>query len=443
MDNRLHANAGEKNKTINQPDQYLPLNLVYFSDKFKLENGQKNIFKDIISWKQNPPLVKTGRSTYLLIKDEKIPFKSIKIKGCGFFDIQNNSISQPSTEEGYDAHIQYAPDGIKEIHYQIEVNNHDEPIYSVPKKRPYGGQTFNRAKLEFDATNHLFSNWDGKSEDFPFYFPVGYARYENLFYKDEPLGVTVLGIPSEKETALGAYFIGQFEDEGLRINPYLVAYWQKHIAPAGKETPDYFDLLTTLKKLSFEFGKTLSYLHKHFVDHDSHLFNAMVNNNVGNVVFFDLDHVLDIKNISTQKYFYYALKDLEIGLVAILSNFLLSGIVDGLVLFAKLGQTIDDYNLIEGFFAGYFGEENEVAKQDAKNIWNRLIDFALNKIIPTSRKDQFNLAYDFCEKERQKSYIDSYRYFKKRMNLDITPEKHAIIITNLITQRLTLNQNLV
>jgi len=417
---------------------YLPLNSIYFSDKFKLEKGQKNILENIITWKQTPPLVKTGRSTYLLIKDSRIPFKGIKIKGCGFFDTQNNSILQPSTEHGYDAHIQYTPDGIKEIHYQVEVNDHDEPIYSIPKKRPYGAQTFDRAKIEFEATNRLLDIWEDKMSDFPFYFPIGYARYENLFYEDQPLGVTVLGIPTEKETALANYFTGQFDDEGLRINPHLVSYWKKHIAPTGKETPDYFDLLATLKKLSFEFGKTLSFLHKHFVDHDSHLFNATVNNDSEKVVFFDLDHVIDIKKISAQKYFYYALKDFEIGLVAILSNFLLSGIIDGLVLFAKSNQSEDNYNLLEGFFSGYFGEDNEVAKQDAKNIWNRLIKFALNELIPSARKNQLKLAYDFCEKERQKSYIDSYRYLKNKMKPNLTPEKHATIIARLFEQRLTL-----
>jgi len=421
----------------------LPLHSIHFSDKFKLKDGQKKIFEDVISWKTTPPLVKTGRSTYLLIKDPDIPFSGIKIKGCGFFDIQNNSVMQPSTEEGYDAHIQYAPDGIKEVHYQIEVNEHDEPIYSIPKKRPYGAQLFDRAKLEFDATNHLFENWDKDPKDFPFYFPIGYARYKDLFYEDSPLGVTMLGIPGEKETALGNYFVGQFEDKGLRINPHLVKYWQKHIAPVGKKTPDYFDLLATLKKLCFEFGKTMAHLHSYYVDHDSHLFNAMVNIQNGRVVFFDLDHVLDVKEMSAQKYFYYALKDLEIGLVGILSNFLLNGIVDGVVLFERLNQPIDDYNLIEGFFAGYFGENNEVAKQDAKNIWNRTLEFSLNKLMKASRKEQFNLAYDFCEKERKKSYIDTYRYLKNKVHsiyndLELTPEKHANIIAKLFTQRMTL-----
>ncbi len=147
--------------------------------------------------------------------------------------------------------------------------------------------------------------------------------------------------------------------------------------------------------------------------------------------------------MSAQKYFYYALKDLEIGLVGILSNFLLNGIVDGVVLFERLNQPIDDYNLIEGFFAGYFGENNEVAKQDAKNIWNRTLEFSLNKLMKASRKEQFNLAYDFCEKERKKSYIDTYRYLKNKVHsiyndLELTPEKHANIIAKLFTQRMTL-----
>ncbi len=425
------------------PDQYLPLHLLHFSKKFKLDSKQKEIFENIISWKITPPLVKTGRSTYLILQDTKVPFKSIKIKGCGFFDVQNNSVMQPSTEEGYDAHVQHAPDGIKEIHYQIEVNGHDEPFYSIPKKRPYGGQIFGRAKLEFEAVDYLLKHWKGDNTLFPFYFPVGYARYENLFYEDNPLGATILGIPGEKETPLGGYFVGNFEDEGLRINPHVVGYWQKHIAPAGKQNPDYFDILLTLKKLCEEFGKTMAHLHRHFADHDSHLFNAMVNQDKGNVVFFDLDHVLYAKDMSAQKYFYYTLKDFEIGLVGILSNFLLSGIIEGITLFAKLNQPVDDYNLIEGLFAGYFGKDNEVSIQDAKNIWNRTLEFALNKLLRAPKKDRFNLAYDFCEKERRRSYIDAYRYaktstIKKYKSFDLTPEKHAQIIGKLFEQRMSL-----
>jgi hypothetical protein len=427
----------------NHPDQYLPLHTIHFSDKFGLEEGQKKIFEDIVSWRITPPLVKTGRSTYLLIQDTDVPFKGVKIKGCGFFDIQNNSVMQPSTEDGYDAHIQHAPGGTKEIHYQIEVNDLDEPFYSIPKKRPYGGQIFTRAKLEFDATNHLFNKWNGDKNSFPFYFPIGYARYKNLFYKDEPLGVTILGIPGEKETPLGNYFTGQFEDNGLKINPHLVAYWQKHITNNTDQIPDYFDLLTAIKRLCDEFGKTMSHLHKYFVDHDSHLFNAIVNGENGTIVFFDLDHVLSADNISAQKYFYYSLKDFEIGLAGILSNFLLSGLVDGLVLFEKLNKSIDDYNPIEGFFSGYFGQENEVAKQDAKNIWNRTIEFALDKLLKAPRKDQFNMVYDFCEQERKRSYIDAHRYFRNNVktmfpNFELTPEKHAKIIENLFKQRLSL-----
>ena len=72
---------------------------------------------------------------------------------------------QPSTDEGYEAHIQHAPDGVKEVHYQIEVNDDDEIYYSVPKKRPYGAQVYDQAVKEFDACKVLLDKWNGDLKD--------------------------------------------------------------------------------------------------------------------------------------------------------------------------------------------------------------------------------------------------------------------------------------
>lgn len=425
---------------MTKDEAHLPLKKIYFSDRFDFTEGQKEIFKEVIEWQTQPPLVKTGRSSFLLIEDEKFPFKGIKIKGCGYFDVQKNIVAQPSAEEGYDAHIQDAPDGVKEIHYQIEVNDKGELVYSVPEKRPFGAQLFKKAKLEYEVNEYLLSKWKGELEDFPFYFPLGFAEYKDLAYKKEPLGVTLLGIPGDAEIPLGYYFDGKLEDEGIRINPYLLTYWQNHNSVAGTNNPDFFDLILTLKKLCFEFGRSLSDFHEHFVDFDSHLFNATVNIENGRVILYDFDHVFYKNKISGQAYFYYALKDFEIGLVAILSNFLLSGLVEGSTLFSKIDQPLNDFNIIEGFYEGYFHKLSDAADKHSKLMWERLLAYASNQLA-TARQDQkFHLVYDFCEREREKSFMDMLPYLSEKLSFEISEDKHKNIIAAFLEQRKSLEK---
>ncbi|MFC1656001.1 hypothetical protein ACFL3C_03970 [Patescibacteria group bacterium] len=425
---------------MNQDEARLPLKEIYFSSKFPFTEGQKNIFKEVIEWQTQPPLVKTGRSSFLLIKEETLPFKGIKIKGCGYFDIEKNIASQPSDEEGYDAHIQRAPDGVKEIHYQIEVDDKDELVYSVPEKRPYGAQLSKKAKLEYEVNKYLFEKWEGSTKDFPFYFPLGYAEYQDLAYNNEPLGATLLGMQGDAEIPLGQYFEGKLEDEGIRINPHLLTYWQNHTSVVGSNNPDFFDLISTLKKLCFEFGRSLSDLHDHFVDFDSHLFNATVNLENGRVILYDLDHVYGKNKVSDQAYFYYALKDFEVALVAILSNFMLSGLIEGADLFSKIDQPLNDFNIVEGFYEGYFHKLSDAAKEHAKSTWERLITYASNQLLNSPLEKRFNMVYDFCEKEREESFINAMPYLSKKYSFEIDKEKHKKIISAFIDQRKSLEK---
>lgn len=423
----------------------MPLETLKFADKYPLIEGQKDILRSIIEWEAPPPLVQTGRSSFIIFTDDSYPFKSVKIKGCGYFDINENKRSKPSTVEGYEAHLQNAPDGIKEVHYQIEIDENDEPFYSTPKKRPYGAQLFSKAQMEYEVNDFLLQNWKGDIKDFPFYFPVGFGKYKELKYKDEPLGVTLLGMPMKSEKHLGIYFEGRFEDKGLRINPHILSYWQKHLSVAGKQSPDYFDLLSTLKVLCEKFGRGLSYLHEHFVDFDSHLFNASVDNESGNVLLFDFDHVFKTGELSDQKYFYLMLKDFEIGLVAVLSNFMLSGLAEGMVLFEKLNESVDDYNILKGFFKGYFGELSSEQKEKAESLWHRTCLFTANKILPAKRRDHIHLAHAFCETERNNSYIEIYsalteKIKKSRPEFDLSKDKHEGIIKRFLEKRKSLEK---
>ncbi|MFC1810887.1 hypothetical protein ACFLZH_05285 [Patescibacteria group bacterium] len=430
---------------MDQDESILEVSKLHFAEKFPLNKGQKNIIEEIITWKSQPPLVKTGRSTFLIIDEPSLPFKGIKIKGCGYFDPYSNAVMQPSTDEGYEAHIQNQPDGVKEIHYQIEVNDKDEIYFSVPKKRPYGAQIYDQAVKEFEACQTLLNAYEGDLKEFPFYFPIGYAKYKDMIYKDKPLGVCVLGIGDETEKTLGNYFAAKFEEKGLRINPELLEYWQNHLAPLAQKEPRYFDILSTLRHLAKKFGKTLSQLHEHFVDHDSHLFNASVNNKEGQVMIFDLDHVLAVSELSDQKYFYYCLKDFELGLVAVMSNFMLNGLIDGLSLFEKENRQIDEFNIIKGFFEGYFGELNHSLDFDVKSLWKRILLTSNNQLLDADHKDKLSITHLFCEHEREQSYLDIFPYLKdkikqSRPDFDLTQENHTEIINKFLKQKTEISK---
>ncbi len=426
-------------------ESILEIEQIDFSDKFPLNDGQKNIIKDIISWKTQPPLVKTGRSTFLIINEPELPFKGMKIKGCGYFDPFSNAVMQPSTEDSYEAHIQNAPDGVKEVHYQIEVNDDNEIYYSKPKKRPYGAQLYEQAVKEFEAYQLLLENRNGDLKDFPFYFPIGYAKYKDMEYHGKPLGAAIFGISTETEKCLGNYFAGQFEEKGLRINPQILEYWQNHIAPLGKEEPTYFDILITLQHLTKEFGKSLSKLHEYFVDHDSHLFNAAVNNKNGQVMLFDLDHVKNIENMHSQKYFYYALKDFEIGLVAVMSNLMLSGYIEGVYLFQDQNMNFEEHNILRGYFEGYFGKIEDDLNFIVKSMWKRLLIICAEQLLKADKKDHLPIAHSFCEQERDVSYIDILPYLKKKIqkkypDFDLSKEEHTKIIEKFLKQKMEISK---
>ncbi|MBN1494281.1 hypothetical protein JW911_00925 [Candidatus Peregrinibacteria bacterium] len=418
----------------------MELQEIVFSDKFSLSEGQKGIISRIIEWKDTPPVVKSGRSTFLVLSDPAVPFTGLKIKGCGYFNTQNMTADRPLSKDPYVSHIINAPDGVKEVHYQIEVNDENELMYSIPGDRPYGAQTFKRAKLEYDVNSKLFEIWKDKIKDMPFYVPVGYAKYKDLEYKNEPLGITLLGMDVIPEVPLAAYFEARFEDKGLRINQYIFTYWQNHIAPIAKNQPDYFDLLLTIKKLAFEFGRSLSFLHEYFVDHDSHLFNATVNNNTGKVIFYDLDHVISQENMHSQKYFYYSLKDFEIGLTALTSNFMLSGLAEGIILFEEMKQETDGYNFIESFYQGYFGILDDDLKENANTLWERILMFYANKVLTKDQKKHIHLVYDFCEFERENSYIEIFnplfaKIKNKRIDFTLEKSRHEKIVSAFLKQK--------
>ena len=413
--------------------KFMQIEETHFNPKFPLLSGQKEILKNIIEWKDAPPVVKSGRSTFLVIDNKDVPFKGIKIKGCGYFDLQKNKALPPNDRSEFDIHIVNAMDGIKEVHYQIKVNENNELDYEVPRKRPFGGQVFSRAKLEFDANKELYDNWKDSAENFPFYFPIGYVKYKDLIFNNENLGVTILGSNSVSEVPLSSYFEASFEDKGLRINPYIIKYWQNFCAPLGKKEPDYFDLLTTIKKLCFEFGRTLKDFHEHCADVDSHFFNAAVNPDIGRVILFDFDHAKFVKKIPAQKYFYYTFKDLEAGLVAVLSNFLLSGLAEGVILFDELSQPVTGYNPVLAFFEGYFGNLSDETKEEAKSIWERMLMLEMNKILNTGKDKIIHIVYDFCEFERNKSYMNLFDQVKEKTHFkysdfSLSKDKHREIM---------------
>jgi len=418
----------------------MELQEIIFNDKFKFSEGQKDIIRGIIEWKDTPPIVKSGRSTFLVLSEPSLPFTGLKIKGCGYFDTHDMKAEMPLSKDPYIAHIINTPDGIKEIHYQIEVDDKNELIYSIPGDRPYGAQTLKRAKLEYETNSKLFDVWKKKIREIPFYIPVGYAQYKDLKYKNEPVGVTMLGMDIIPEVPLAAYFECRFEDKGLRINKHIFTYWQNHIAPIAKNQPDYFDLLTTIKKLAFEFGKSLSYLHEYFVDHDSHLFNATVNDNNGKVILYDLDHAISIEDMHSQKYFYYCLKDFEIALTALISNFMLTGLADGVLLFDEMKQETDKYNFVESFYEGYFGELDNGLIENSKNIWDRILMFYSNKVIAKEQKEHIHLVHDFCEFEREQSFNDMFnpmfnKIKTKRDNFSLAKDSHKRIISAFLKQK--------
>ena len=149
--------------------------------------------------------------------------------------------------------------------------------------------------------------------------------------------------------------------------------------------------------------------------------------------------------ISDQKYFYYCMKDFEIALVAIMSNFMLNGLIYGIPLFKDLDKQIDEFNILREFFEGYFGELSREATYNVKSMWKRLILVAVNSMIETDPGDHLEIAYSFCEKEREQSYLDVFPYLKdkidkKRPDFDIKFEDHEKIISKFLNQKTELSK---
>jgi len=424
-------------------DQIL-LQELHFNPKFSLHPKQKEIFKQIIEWKTQPPISKTGRSSYLLVENEDIPFEGIKIKGCGYFDLYENKVFKPVSKEKYDAHIKDTPDGVKERHYQIEVDSDGVMTLGIPGKRPFGAQTLDRAKLEYDVHETLYNKiyksgdkGDKNNIFYPFYFPVGYGEYKDLKSENEKLGITMLGLPIKTETPLAAYFEAKTEEAGFRISNYLMEYWQKNFAPLGQATPLINDLIDTLKHLSFEFGRSLSLFHEHFVDFDSHFFNATVNSKNQNVILYDFDHVLKASEIPPKQYFYYALKDFAIGFVAVLSNFLLSGWID---VIKKTDIKPDD--IIRGYIEGYFNSfpKEKLNINFINKLWEQTIDLSLNDLFSIPMAKRIHPVHEFCEKQRDRLYIDIFNIMfnkikEKNPELDISLNEHEKTIAEFFKSR--------
>ena len=52
----------------------------------------------------------------------------------------------------------------------------------------------------------------------------------------------------------------------------------------------------------------------------------------------------------------------------------------GVPLFQELNKQIDEFNIIRGFFEGYFGELPKEAEYQIKAMWKRLILVVINNL---------------------------------------------------------------
>jgi hypothetical protein len=158
-----------------------------------------------------------------------------------------------------------------------------------------------------------------------------------------------------------------------------------------------------------------------------------------------LDHVKHIDELRAQKYFYYALKDFEIGLVAIMSNIMLSGYIEGVHLFQDQNMNFEQHNILRGFFEGYFGEISDDLNFIITSMWKRLLIISAEQLIKAEQKDHLAIAHNFCEQEREVNYLDIFPYLKekiktKKPKFELSKTEHAKIIEKLLNQKSQLSK---
>lgn len=368
---------------------------------------EENIKKELLeyaSWAKNPPLKTHGRSTII---------KNYKIKGCGNFDLNKGTVSMPESEE-YDPHINKDS---KSLHYQIEIKNKGAFTYQVPQKKPLGGQTVENAKKEIENTQKLYSKHQKN-----FYKPIAYGEYQDLQFNNEPLGFSILEIPSEQELTLADYFKAVFQDEQLFINNEIINLTKK-------ETPEpkIIDVLRKLVELSKKHGATLKKLHEFYVDYDSHFYNATINPQNQELILFDLDNLKEKSKLPQIQAFNYQIKDIYLAIQSLMSTILLNGICDSFEQFSF------HENFLKAWLIGYFGTISEEMIRETNNLWQKILQILPTMLTPIPLEQRLLPVSIYLEKELDPFLTLPFNELKPPKGYEF--EDHQKNIENLIKQR--------
>lgn len=354
----------------------------------KLSKHDKKQIKKILSCKQEGIYNNSGRTCYYMLKDpiehDNIVYRSVKIKGCGYKNIETSIYRKVGNEEFVR----------KEPHIGF---NHDKSIKFVySQNAPLGGITLKRAKQEYNNFKLLYNA--GVSTLLP---------YEVVLYKNKRCNKQKIGAS-----------IALCEDEyGFRLNKLL--YENKYI---NANEMEYYNLvlynegilgniydISTRLKLCYIIAKKYAKEIKKFSKsglyiHSGGWSNVQYSLSKKNIVLIDLDSSRRIDTNDIELIKLYSIRDF-------ISNIyrLLISLYNPKVIHQINKQILTDNNLVFALLEGYFDSiDRKILFEKSNNILKLYFDTCFDKI--KSIEDVMDNILEEDKKNYELNMAEFYKY---------------------------------
>lgn len=358
---------------------------IIYSQHFNFSDEFKKDLTSYIEWEKSPNLIVTGRSGYVKFDNPttEANLELIKLKGLGFFDAQSNTHIKPG-ETAYDGGKQVNDQGITELANRLIVTKDGHFEIEEFEEKPFGGQFMKRVDAEFKVAETLYT----PGKPLITYIPIAKALYEGIQFDGKPIGVVVLGLPSQNLTFLEEYFISRLQDGQMMISNRL----------NPRSAPD--QIFELLNDFCAQIGYKLHGLHQHFVGMEGHLGNCTVIPEKKEVILHDLDYLKSTNSLPPVQEFNFRIRDIASYLTAIITNTLFNDLLSFAPQLELCEANYFQFNFLRSLLEGYNPAIPESLDNKLDLIWKEVLEFYLEHLQDLSSKERLIRIHPFIVEKK-------------------------------------------
>ncbi|MCX6734130.1 MAG: hypothetical protein NTX63_04975 [Candidatus Peregrinibacteria bacterium] len=352
-----------------------------------IPDDELEVLSDYASWTNAPQFDSPGRSGYVKrnapLRAGDTSIYGYKLKGIGNFNGKTRTITPPKSDSyqpvmGTRDNAGNISDELPVIliHMGIAENGTLYPVLDPPK--PVGGLSSGRGQREFSNAAKLYK------AGVPACLPIAWGRYPELQWQGQPIEFVILGMPSDINERLGAYFEpdtsnGRFE-VGQEMRSLIASRFDVY-DPRNPGEP----LIRIASDMGRNIGGLLRSAHEAGVARfASHTGNFSLMPNKRGLLLHDLDSSVELDSLSPQARALTMTRDIEsaiFGFTHSLTHANVYWIVNNPERFLK-------FNPIKALLKGYFRDDVDEVEIDRAS--GRIVDMVIQLIKVRTERPSVN-----------------------------------------------------